>query len=179
MLSSVLSNSPHFLQWGFFLSLPSSSIVSLLPLCVLSGSPEAVVLNWCFSVSAFILRLVFPSSHPPHPPSLPLRLPLHLLCIPDGKRQASEKLPLACVHQASLCVSVCACCESLAAIFLYSVFLLLYCLHYNLAVYSQDMELFCAALEERILPLCAVFFTISLWPQFAETRDALLLEPLF
>lgn len=90
---------PPFLEyvaWVFFgLFLPPSSpflslsLLVLLLLCTLSASPAAVVLNWCCSVSAFILLLVFPFS----PPSALPSLFLSLLRIPNRKRQVSDQLP--------------------------------------------------------------------------------------
>lgn len=74
-LRSFFFSTPPFLQWGFFLSFPSSSVVSLLSLRALSGSPAAVVLNWCFSASAFILCLFFPFLSSPPSSSFLLLLP--------------------------------------------------------------------------------------------------------
>lgn len=75
---------------GLLLFSPSPQ--SIIFLHALSASLAAVVSNWCFSVSAFILCLFFFFPLPLIVPIFASHLPPPPFCI-CGKRQASDRLP--------------------------------------------------------------------------------------
>lgn len=101
------SPTPPFLHWGFFLSFLSSNIVSLLSLRALSGSPAAVVFNWCFSASAFILRLFF--SLPLIPPILifPSPPPSTSSALHPGRKKTGIRQTASCLCTSSFPVCFC------------------------------------------------------------------------
>lgn len=153
----------------FFFSFLSSSIVCLLSLCAVSGSPAAVVLNWCCSASAFILHL---SPTPPPPPHLSFSSSmLPLFCIPGRKktgiRQTVSRL---CTSSFPVCYSKCLC-VCLWMLWVSRLFIFMLCVPVVMLpslklspIVPAHVAVLCSTEREEHAPPCN-FFTISQKPQ--------------
>lgn len=140
---------PSSVENGLLLFSPSPQ--SIIFLHAPSASLAAVVSNWCFSVSAFILCLFFFFPLPLIVPIFASHLPPLPFCI-CGKRQASDRLPpCLCAMGSILWGFLDSSFLHLAAVVMPSL--------YGLIRQAVDVNLYCCTQGQDTALLC-IFFTI-------------------